>query len=176
MGVVTDVVKRKVPASYAALVGATNNSYGYGVTDLYQISQLQQFKLFGTYTTVDNESTVYTPIEVELLGVLTTMSFIPAAVDFWGDQIISQNLTGTRESNAYLDRRQELWSIYDKLVAEAAELANSAGVAIKTAIIPNVSYGDNGRNILTTLDPACFPPIFDTSGNIYETWLWTDLD
>lgn len=175
MGVVTDVVKRKVPASYAALIGATNNSYGYGITDLYQISNLQQFKLFGTFTDISSESTVYDPIEVQLLGVLTTLGFIPAAVDYWGDQIVSQNLQGTSESNSFLDRRKDLWNIFEQLVKEASDLAQSAGISLTAAIIPKVSYGDNGRNILITPDPECFPRQISRR-SLYDLGVWAPVN
>jgi hypothetical protein len=98
-----------------------------------------------------------------LLGTITTLHFIPAAVDYWGDQLQTQATSGTNEDVSYFDRRPELWKIYDKLVAQAEELGEETGVAIKKlrAVTPRVSYGDNGRGILVTTDPALFPRSYD---------------
>lgn len=169
MGAVVDAVKRHVPASYRALVGVTN-SY-YSATELQQLADFVQFRLFGTVPGASNEATTYDYKELELVGILTTLQFIPAAIDYWGDQIVSQNLSGTKESNAWLDRRRELWNVFDKLTGEAKSISSELGLAYGVAaIVPKVSYGDNGRNILVTENPEDWPPL-SVSGNDDLVWV-----
>lgn len=170
MGAVVDAVKRHVPASYRALVGVTN-SY-YSATELQYLADFVQYRLFGTVPGASNEASAYNRKQLELVGILTTLQFIPAAIDYWGDQIVSQNLSGTKESNAWLDRRKELWNVFDKLSIEAKTLSFELGLAYGTAaIVPKVSYGDNGRNILVTEDPALWPPL---SSDASDDLIWVD--
>ena len=163
MGAVTDIVKRQVPASYRALI-STTNSY-YGMTELQGIANSIQFRLFATVPGSSNEATLWDYTELELLGTLTSLEFIPAAVDYWGNQLQSQNTSGTNEDVAYFDRRPELWRIYDQLAKKAAVLAADLDVNVVRlkAIVPRVSYGDNGRGILVTSDPARFSRAYRSS-------------
>lgn len=163
MGAVTDVVKGYVPGSYRAMVGVTN-SY-YGMTDLQKLADYVKFRLFGTTVSALAEATVYDPLLVNFIGKLTTLQFIPAAVDYWGDQLIQETTTGTNETVTYPDRRRELWTVFDRLRQEVhneySELAEVYGFRIYGAqgVIPRVSYGDNGRGVLLTHDPNDWPPM-----------------
>lgn len=169
MGTITDVVRRYVPSSYKALVGATN-SYDYGMTQLQALADFVQFRLFSTIPGSSNEATVWDANETELLGVLTTLQFIPAAVDYWGDALSSEATSGTNEDVSYFDRRPDLWRIHEKLVALAGDLAVDVGVSLKRvkAVVPGVSYYDNGRGILSTPDPTDFPLQSGTLSN--DNW------
>jgi hypothetical protein len=161
VGAITNIVKQYVPASYAALVGATN-SY-YSSEDLQNLADFVKFRLYNTVVAELSEAVVYNPKEQRLLGILTTLQFIPAAIDFWGDSLASTTTTGTHESDSFFDHRPDLWKIFDRLTVEAQALSEDVGVNIYAArgVVPKVSYGDNGREILITSDPAEFPPAFD---------------
>lgn len=161
MGAVTNIVKRYVPASYRALVGATNNYYS--MTELQGLADSAQYRLFATIAGSSNEASVYNSKEVDLLGIITTLNFIPAAIDYWGDQLASQNTSGTNEDVAYFDRRPELWKVYAMLEKQAADLSDDLNVNIKKirASLPQVSYGDDGRGVLLTPDPQDFPASYD---------------
>lgn len=162
MGKITDVVQRHVPASYRALCGITN-SY-YSLAALQDLSEYVQFRLYNTIVGESNEATAFNPKQRELLGVLTTLNFIPAAVDYWGDQLSSQSASGVNEQETYFDRRPDLWKIFSNLQTVAQELSNELGVFSKVANLPGVSYGDNGRKVLLTADPQKWPKIHrDTS-------------
>lgn len=160
MTAITDVVRRYVPGSYRAMISVTNNYYS--LADLQAFSDFVQQRLFATVVDDSQELTVYGVAKTELLGMLTTLQFIPAAVDFWGDQLASETTTGTNETITYFDRRDQLWKLFEKIQADAAQLAIDLGVPISAAkaVIPKVSYGDGGRDILVTPDPACFPRQF----------------
>lgn len=172
-GAVTDVVKRYVPASYRALVGATN-SYDFNISQLQAMADYVQYRLFATVPGSSNEAVVWNYNELELLGIMTTIQFIPAAIDYWGNALQSQGTSGTSEDNVYFDRRPDLWKVYDRLVKQAEELSGVIGVNITVvkAVVPKVSYGDNGRGILVTEDPSDWPPAFQQA-NIGNTVPWS---
>jgi hypothetical protein len=169
MGKITDVVQRRVPASYMAMCAITN-AY-YSLTALQDLSEFVQFRLYNTVVGVTNEATAYNPKERELLGILTTLNFIPAAVDYWGDQLSSQTADGVNESQSYFDRRPDLWKIFAQLQGEAQELSNELGVFSQVANLPGVSYGDNGRNILVTEDPVLFPRLHRRRSYSHLPWI-----
>lgn len=165
MGAVANVVKQLVPASYAALVSATN-SYDYTAQDLQNLADFVKFRLYNTVVAEASEAVIYNPKEQRLLGILTTLQFIPGAVDFWGDKYSSVSTNPTSENVSYFDHRTDLWKIFDKLTVEAQALSNELGINIYAArgVVPKVSYGDNGREILVTTDPQLFPPAYDQQG------------
>lgn len=174
MGAIIDIVRQNVPSSYRALVG--NTFYDYTTSDLQNIADGVQYRLYATIAGVTQEASVYTRNQIELLGVITTMQFIPAAIDYWGDQLASQNTSGTNEDVSYFDRRPDLWKIWDRLAARAAELADEEQVNLVKlkAILPKVSYGDNGRGILVTPDPELFPLPY--SDRVLTEFLpWTEV-
>jgi hypothetical protein len=170
MGIITDSVKRYVPASYSALVGVTN-SYDYTIDDLQTLADYVQFRFFSTIAGVTNESSAYNPLEAEFLGVLTTLEFIPAAIDYWGDQLASESTSPTTESVSYFDRRADLWKVYDRLVKKSEQLGTELGISTTkiNGAIPQVTYGDNGRGVLLTPDPQLFPPMFANKTD-YLSW------
>jgi hypothetical protein len=161
MGAIANIVKQYVPASYAALVGATN-SY-YGPEELQSLADYVKFRLYNTVVAEASEAAAYNPKEQRLLGILTTLQFIPAAVDYWSDTYASVATNPTSENVSYFDHRGDLWKIFDRLTAEAQALGPEVGVDIYAAraVVPRVSYGDNGRNILITTDPNHMAPAFD---------------
>lgn len=163
MGAIANIVKQYVPASYAALVGATN-SY-YGPEELQSLADFVKFRLYNTVVAEASEAVIYNPKEQRLLGILTTLQFIPAAVDYWSDTFASVATNPTSESVSYFDHRNDLWKIFDRLTAEAQALGPEVGVNIYAAraVVPRVSYGDNGRNVLITGDPQAFDPAFDNA-------------
>jgi hypothetical protein len=174
MGAITDIVRQNVPASYRALVG--NTQYDFSLTDLQGIAERVQFRLYATIAGVTQESSVFTGNQLELLGVITSMQFIPAAIDYWGDQLASQNTSGTNEDVAYFDRRPDLWKVWEKLAARAAELADEEQINLikLKAVLPRVSYGDNGRGILVTPDPELFPFPWDNR-RLSDLIPWTEV-
>ncbi len=171
MGIIADAVRRYVPASYSALAGATN-SYGYTLDDIQTLADFVQFRYFATVPGESSESSLWNPIQAEFLGIMTTLEFIPAAIDYWGDQIQSQATAPTDEDVTYFDRRPDLWKLYEKLVAKAESLAPEVGVATGKlrGFVPQVSYGDNGRGVLITPDPQRFPPAFRNRTGTYVDW------
>ena len=176
MGAIANIVKQYVPASYAALAGATN-AY-YSPEDLQSLADFVKFRLYNTVVAEASEAVIYNVLEQRLLGVLTTLQFIPAAVDYWSDQLASTTTTGTNESDSFFDHRSDLWKIFDRLTAEAQALGTELGINIYAArgVVPRVSYGDNGREILITKDPQCWPAFDDSNIRTEDTSLvWSKV-
>lgn len=179
MGSVTDIVKSLVPASYRAMVGTTNSYYDQ--TILQGAADYVKFKLFSTavpsYAFVDEaaEASTYDPVLLRFIGKLTTLQFIPAAIDYWGDQLVSESTQQPAEQVSY--QRADLWKLYDLLHSqieeEFDELAPIYGFKIYNVhgMIPRVSYGDNGRKVLLTPDPQDWPAI-DSCGVGAYTLPW----
>lgn len=166
MGAVTNVVRRYVPASYLAMVGSTNPYYSS--SDLQSLADFIQYRLFSTVVGATAEASSYDIEQIELLGMLSTLQFIPAAVEYWGDQLQSESTTGTHEQITWFDRRDQLWKLFDRLKNEADQLAIDLGIPISNtaAFVPRVTYGDNGRNILKTSDPQRWPRLIHQ----HHTW------
>jgi hypothetical protein len=138
----------------------------YSIADVQGLADYVQFRLFATVAGATNEATRYDLRLQEFIGKLTTLQFIPAAVEYWGDQLLSQSTTGTSEVVTYGDRRADLWKVFDRLQTQVqAEWNSMAGtygfqVLASRKLVPKVSYYDNGRGVLKTVDPQCFPPLF----------------
>lgn len=175
MGAIQNVVKQYVPASFAALISATN-SY-YSPTELQSLADFVKFRLYNTVVAEASEAIIYNVKEQRLLGILTTLQFIPAAVDFWSDKYASVSTQPTSESVSYYDHRPDLWKIFDRLTAEAQALSNELGINIYAArgVVPKVSYGDNGRELLITTDPQKFSPAFDNTTQPGQDFLIWDV-
>jgi len=176
VGAIANIVKQYVPTSFAALVGATN-SY-YGPEELQSLADYVKFRLFNTVVAEASEAVIYDIQEQRLLGILTTLQFIPAAIDYWSDQLSSTTTTGTNESDSFFDHRPDLWKIFDRLTAEASALGTEIGINIYAArgVVPRVSYGDNGRNILITEDPQNWLAMDDRNAQQEDTSLiWSNV-
>ena len=163
MGAVTDVVRRYVPASYKELASVSNAYFG-GVTELQSLADFVKFRLFSTSVSASAESTVYDLQQIQLLGMLTTLQFIPPAVDYWSTQLASESLTDPAENRSYRDPRPELWNIFERVAAAANALGTDIGISVNRAkgVIPKISYGDNGRGVLLTPDPTDWPMEYDS--------------
>jgi len=175
VGTIANIVKQYVPASYAALVGATN-SY-YGPDELQSLADYVKFRLYNTVVAEASEAAVYNVQEQRLLGILTTLQFIPAAVDYWSDQLASTATTGTNENDSFFDHRPDLWKIFDRLTTEAVALGADVGINIYAArgVVPRVSYGDNGRNILITEDPQNWLAMDDRNIQEDTSMIWSNV-
>lgn len=179
MGAITDVVKRTVPASYRAMVGPSDiSSSYYSKAQLQSLVDYVQFKLLATVAGATLEATVYDLVLLEFLGKVTTIKFIPAAIDFWMDQYEQQTTTGTNEHVQFAARLAHLREIQQELSstidAEWGQLAPIYGFVIRgqRGMKPDVSYGDNGRGLLLTPDPQEWPAQDSTDSSTASPWEW----
>lgn len=172
MGAITDQVRRLVPATYNEMIitpSATDRLYSTG--DLQALADYVQFKLFSTAVGSGNELAEYGQYKSQFLGKLTTLQFIPPAVDFWDSRLASLVSTGTNEQVNYRDHREGLLKLYDILTKEVREEARYFGINLKgTGLLPRVSYGDNGNGTLITPDPSTFPPMDNAEDVLQLVW------
>lgn len=162
MGDLTNVVKRYVPSSYRAMITrATENSSDYTIDDLQAIANYVQFRFLATIAGSTSEAAVYDPRLLEWLGKVTTVKFIPAAIDYWMDQQETVQTTGSNETESFAARLGHLRELYAEMSADVAEeyleLIGIYPLQGKKGHVPLVSYDDNGRGILRTPDPQCEP-------------------
>jgi len=177
VGAITDSVRRYVPATYRAMIEVTlNNERYYTTSDLQALADYVKFRLFSTVVAEASEAAIYNPTVRQFMGKLTTIQFIPAAIDYWDSQLASKTTTGTNEALAFRDHRDGLLNLLEELTRqveeEFIELAPVYGFTInKKTLVPRVTYGDNGRGILITPDPATFPPAYGSESPDYLGWL-----
>lgn len=180
MGAITDIVKRYVPASYRAMVEITiPEPRFYSQAQLQSLADYVQYRLIATVAGATLEATTYDPLLLEFMGKVTTLRFIPAAIDYWGDQELQSTRTGVSETTNFPDRRTGLWKVFEELQKEVArefnELAGTYGFIIRGTggVVPQVSYGDNGRGVLLTPDPQDWEPQGRSGSSTRDPMLWT---
>lgn len=145
--------------------GASSVPY-YNEGDVQALADYVTYRLFASTSHAGVDITPYDYRLQEFVGDLTVLQFIPAAIDFWGDQLISETTTGTSEVISYPDRVKGLQEIYDEISKRLAKdfpaMAQKYGFRILQASgnTPRVTYGDNGRDVLITSDPWDMEPPF----------------
>jgi hypothetical protein len=173
MGIITEAVKRYVPATYNAMLIAPSDNRLFATSDLQALADYVKYRLFSTSIPESQETSVFNPYEAQFLGKLTTLQFIPAAVDYWDSQLSSIVATGTGEVANFRDHRDGLLKLWEILSREVLKDAALLGFTLKKiGLIPAVTYGDNGRKILITPDPQCFPAPFKVTQNWISALPW----
>jgi hypothetical protein len=160
MGAITESVRRHVPATYKAMIGPSETTDYYSLNDLQTLANYVIFRLFSTELANPTEEAEFNPRQIEFIGKVTTLKFIPAAIDYWMDQSETVETHGPEESEDFPSRLAHLQELFKRLSAEVAdEWDEVLGISGKTSWAPGVSYGDNGRGILITPDPQEFGPV-----------------
>lgn len=118
MGAITNIVKRYVPATYKAMIGPSDSTAYYTLDDLQDLADYVQFKLLATVAGSTLEATAYDRITLEFLGKVTTLKFLPAAIDYWMDKQEQVTLTGTNENISFASRLTHLREVAKQLSAE----------------------------------------------------------
>lgn len=172
MGAITEVVRRYVPATYREMISVTLESQRlFSTVDLQALADYVKFRLFATVVTEAEEATAYNPMQKQFIGKLTTLQFIPAAIDFWDSKLASKRTTGTSEVVQYRDNRQGLVELFEMLSKQVKDDAVELGVTHTTnSWLPGITYGDNGRGILITEDPQDFPGLNDYIPSYLLPW------
>jgi hypothetical protein len=183
LGAVTDAIRRVLPRSYDALVaasGATPQAGQFTQSDAQALADYAKSRLWATVANV-TEEVLYSPRLMDFISKLGALDFIPAAIDYWNRQVISESTTGTSESVSYPDAGNSLWRLWNNISKEVANdwpaLAAQYGFDVTAgAALPKVSYYDNGRGILVTHDPMSFPKNRQVIGGlVWDKWSWDPL-
>lgn len=161
MGAITERVATYVPATYQAMI-TNGDPLLFSAEDLQALADFVKVRLLGAAGIVDeaDEGTVYSDILVTFLAKLTTIQYIPAAIDYWDSRLASEVVPG--EVQQFRDHTAGLEALFKMLSDEVAQdwliLSPGLGYAKKTWL-PKVSYGDGGRGIFLTPDPMDFDPV-----------------
>jgi hypothetical protein len=171
VGAVTENVRRIIPASYNAILIAPSDNRLFATADLQALADYVKYRLFSTIVSESQEAVLYSQPVNLFLGKLTTLQFIPAAIDYWDSQLSSIVATGTGEVANFRDHLSGLSKIWDRLTQEVVTDAKLLHLSLgKSGLLPKVSYGDNGRGILITPDPQTFPPLESNSDWVTIPW------
>jgi hypothetical protein len=171
VGAIAEAVRRYVPATYnEMLIAPGAGERLFATSDLQALAHYVEYRLFATVISEADETVLFNPAQTQFLGKLTTLQFIPAAVDFWDSRLASVVSTGTGEVVNYRDHRDGLLKLWEILNREVLQDARIFGFNLKkSGLLPRVTYGDNGREILVTPDPEKFPKRFQ----VQRPWLET---
>lgn len=146
----------------------------FSAADLQALADFVKFRLFGVSVDEADEGTLYSDILITFLAKLTTIQFIPAAIDYWDSRLASEVVPG--EVQQFRDHLAGLEALFkmlsDEVKADWILIGPGLGYATNKQYTPKVSYGDNGRGILNTLDPADFPPVYSAQLSYLDLLPW----
>lgn len=126
----------------------------YGQALLQSKVDLVKYRLFGTIANATIESQIYNPLELNYAAKMVVLDVIPTAIDFYKNQRITINTTGTQEGVAYPDRIRALEKLYETFTKEAMQLATELPELKKRSRISLPRYNTKP---LVTADPSDFP-------------------
>ena len=157
MGALTNVVRRYVPASYRAMIGPSEATAYYSLADLQALVEYVEERLFATHVDVAAEASLWTPMQIDFMGRVATVKFIPAAIDYWMDQQEQVTTTGTNETEMFAARLAHLREVQRELLESIAQDAPYVLPQTLKSTEPAVSYYDNDLGTLLTNDPQQWP-------------------
>lgn len=145
--------RAQLPATWDAL----GRSSQYGPAFLDAAVEFVKFQVNGTILDQSQELSSYNPMLQTYMGKLVALQVIPAGIDYWADQPITENLTGTNESVTWVDRRDGLYRLYTTLSNEVQELASQVEVELGRKIMRRAATPTVTRpGGYVTPDPALF--------------------
>jgi hypothetical protein len=135
--------RAQIPQAWDALA----RSSIFGSELLTQVTNYIKFRLWATVVDASIEATTYDPVGQLYAGKLIALQIIPAAADYWSDQLTSETTTGTNETISYPDRIASLWRIHARLLTEVKELSQEfdavyGRTAVRRLAMPTVSDSD----------------------------------
>ena len=126
----------------------------YGETLLQSKVDIAKYRLFGTVVSATIESTIYNPLEMNYAAKMTALDVIPTAIDYYKNQRITIQTTGTTEAVSYPDRIRALEKLYATFTQEAMKLALELPDLQKRS---RRALPRGNTKPLVTQDPSDFP-------------------
>lgn len=103
IGAVARAARREIPVAWDAL-----RSYdAYGDLELQEKVEIVKLNVLGYVVAVADEANLDRRV-LDYLGKLVAIEVIPAAIDYWTDQIVSQTARGSNEVQTFPNRIQAL--------------------------------------------------------------------
>lgn len=163
MGAIANRAKAYIPISWDMLNGDTR----YGTTMLQGRVERAKYEVLGASTPIEALESTLPENQIEHITKRAVVKIIPAAIEFWVDQPITKNTTGTAEVVSYESRVQALRALFVQLQQEIAVEEPGVTQILQTTGFPAVSDGQN--DILVTQNPHEFPPAYSgTGGTVTE--------
>lgn len=163
-----------LPQTWDALANST--FFGEGLLDAKR--SYVKFLLFGTVVDTALESVFYNPLVLEYAAKGLAITIIPAAADWYANEITSVVSTGTSENRAYPDKISSLWRIHARLLLEMAEMQEQVQEFVPLANDPMIPFlpSNTGEGLdYLGHDPHCFPHSDNTPRRHDYTWTsWED--
>lgn len=173
MGALTEAVRRNVPASYRAMIGPSEYTSYYSLADLQTLVEYVELRLFATKADLTAEASVWSPLQIDFIGKVATVKFIPAAIDYWMDQQETVQTTGTNETESFAARLAHLREVQRDLMEQIAADAPFVLPQTLNSTEPGVSYYDEGRGVLDSPNPRLMPHQPGWRCDVTGWWPWT---
>jgi hypothetical protein len=157
LGEIAYQASQLMPVSWNALSRDTR----YGDRMLRTRTDYVKYKLFATIVAPTAEATYYNPLVLDYVSKEVCLQIIPAAIDYWMEQHISVQTTGTQETVTYPDRIGALEKLQEWLLREVRDLRpqlDGVFTPRKKGRLPGVSNDDVG---VITPNPQDFGEMWD---------------
>ena len=162
MGAIADRAKAYIPLTWDMLT----TDQRYGPTLLQGRVERAKYEVLGSSAPIESAEITLPENQIEHIAKRAVVKIIPAAIEFWINQPITKNTTGTSEVVSYESRVQALRSLYAQLTSEIAVEEPIVTPILQTGGFPAVSDGQN--DILVSQNPHDFPPAYSGTGTTTE--------
>jgi hypothetical protein len=157
LGEIAYQASQLMPVTWTAL----SRDKRYGDRMLRTRTDYVKYKLFATVSVPTAEATFYNPLVLDYVAKEVALQVIPAGIDYWMEQHISVQTTGTHEAVTYPDRINALEKLQEWLLREVRDLRpqlDGVFTPRKRGRLPGVSNDDVG---VITPNPQDFGEMWD---------------
>lgn len=124
-GAIAERARGILPVTWDAL--AADQRYGDGL--LQSAVSLVKENVFGVVVAPDAEA-AYKLIVIDYAAKLVVLELIPAGVDFWMNEPMSESATGTNENHTFVDRAGTLRELGRDLLIETRRIGPDIAVLV----------------------------------------------
>jgi hypothetical protein len=118
VGAIASQVSRIIPVTWHAL----GNDSRYGEVPLQAAIDLVKEAVFGNVIPLASENT-YPLIVQDYVAKLIAIELIPAGIDYWMNQPMTETSTGTNEMHTFTERAEKLAELRKTLLDETRRVA-----------------------------------------------------
>lgn len=156
MGAIGERVKAYLPYTWDGLSKAPQ----FGEALLQGRVERAKYEVLGLAAPAEATENTLPENQIEHIAKRAAVKIIPAGIEFWANQPISKNTTGTSEVVSYESRIEYLKELFARLSQEIIAEEPTVTTILQTTGIPGVSDGQS--DILVTANPHDFPPAYAT--------------
>ena len=161
MGAIADRARSFISVTWHGLTGDAR----FGITLLQGRVERAKYEVLGSAAPAEPAEGTLPEDQIEHIAKRAVVKIIPAGIEFWADQPIAVNTTGTAEVVSYESRIDTLRKLFAQLTQEIAEEEPLVTPILSAATgFPAVSDGQS--DILITPNPHTFPPLYNTGEEV----------